>query len=756
MAPNFTECGELFKSALSQTPNPYAKWAYLGPLRGVLRLSDRPAVITTEGCLAVCGTGFQAYKWAEASNTITTWVLPVIGGLLLQAPFESNRFWRTFFSLTRWMGSPMSSLSNIFWNIKVTGKCALMVDMAVPFNEVPADENSEFAQMRDAFYILAVMNQYEIKSHMPDIPAEKLLRIALFSDSLKLSHAEDDVDSLPKLRRSLAFDLRRGRRRGTVPVFISVGWFVFSLAISIQSAFGDIGVNAIAHNLALGLMLSWIPVFIIGSIIDRNPLSSDDIRLRLNDLLDRVRLALLNTDLRDTYIRDTGRAIHDYQWTQALENHDYFSESFFTDFAGQGRSRWHYGVAHPILAGIEKAYVADYGRDWLCNPERARTAMVVGPEQLTGLKRFDWREIWQILSAVAIVLGTMTGAIVISYWTPTVGLGCRSGGYVIFITIAFASLCIEMLFWWQMPTGSESSPEWLQRAAMGDPLINIGGRLERQLSRSQRNTWQASLGGKIQTWMQGWESLQFRSKVEILVLKPLDILNMCWLIYIAHAQTFGWYRTCTCMSSVWASGGGYIDFEGVDSYKAHGIALYWGIGTALTLFILSSGLLFIIAEWCSQSHLSTMNYDAASRGLKRTRWWKYYTVWLRRAPNVFIESVVVACRTIFVYLSQGKRGVRGRRSLIWSASIKRRQRPPLIVIHGVSLSDSHDDEDIELLNRTRWQGSDMSLRSISSPAPGYFRPSSPRYGTEPRRQFDHVPAATFKPGDDKVVGGSGG
>jgi hypothetical protein len=756
MAPNFTECGELLKSALSQTPNPYAKWAYTGPIRGVLRLSDRPAVITVEGCLAVCGSGFQAYRWAEASNTITTWVLPVIGGLLLQAPFESNRFWRTFFSLTRWMGSPMSSLSYILWNIKVTGKCALMVDMAVPFNEVPPDQNSEFAQMRDAFYILAVMNQYEIKSDMPEIPAEKLLRIALFSDSLKLTLAEDDADSLPKLRKVLAHDLRRGRRRGTVPVFISIGWFVFSLAISIQSAFGDLGSNAMAHNLALGLMLSWIPVFIIGSIIDRNPLSSDDIRLRLNDLLDRVRLALLNTDLRETYIRDTGRAMHDYQWTQALENHDYFSESFFTDFAGQGRSRWHYGVAHPILAGIEKAYVADYGRDWLRDPERARTAMVVGPEQLIGLKQFDWREIWQILSAIAIVLGTMTGAIIISYWTPTVGLGCRSGGYVIFITIAAASLFIEMLFWWQMPTGSESPPEWLQRAAMGDPLINVGSRFERKLSRSQRNTWQASLGAKMQTWMQRWESLQFRSKVEILVLKPLDTFNMCWLIYIAQAQTFGWYRSCLCMGSVWASGGGYIDFESIESYKAHGISLYWGVGTALTLVILTAGLLFIIAEWCSQSHLSTMDYYAASRGLKRARCWKYYTVWLRRAPNVFIDSVVVACWTIFTYLGRGKRGVHGRRSLIWSASIKRRPRPPLAVIHGVSLSASRDEEDIELLNRTRWQGDDISQRSISTPAPGHLMPSSPAYGMEPQRHFDQVPAATAKIDDKEVADGPGG
>ncbi len=744
MATNFTACGELYKNASSQSPNPYANFAYNGSIRGVLRASDRPALITVEGCLALCGRGIDRYDWTEASNTITTWVLPIIGGLLLQAPFESNRFWRTFFALIRWIGSPMSSLSYVLWNIKVTGKCALMVDMAVPFNEVPSDENSELSQMRDAFYILAVMNQYEIKSHMPEIAAEKLLRIALFSDSLKLTHDEDDVDSLPKLRKALAYDLRRGRRRNIVPVFISIGWFLCSLGISIESAFGNLGENATAHNLALGLMLGWVPVFILGSIIDRNPMSSDDIRLRLNDLLDRVRMVLLDTDLRDTYIRDTGRAPEDYQWTQALDNHEYFSASFFSDFAGQGRSRWHYGVAHSILAGIERAFVADYGRDWLRDSEKARTAMVVGPDQLTGLRWFDWREIWQILSAVMIVVGTIMGAFIISYWTPTVGLGCRSGGYMIFITNAFTSLCIEMLTWWLPPTRSGEIPGWLPKAAIGNPLMSVGSRLERRLSRSQTHTWQTSLGRKIHNWMRAWENLQFRSKIEILVLKPLDLINTAWLMYIVNAQTFGWYVSCPCLGSVWGGGGGYIDFESIVSYKARGISLYWGSGTALSLVILTTAIAFIIAEWCSQSHLSTMNYEAASRGLRRTRSWKHHTVWLRMAPNAMIESVVVGSWRIIGLINKRKRVDRGRRSLIWSADIRHRRPPPPIVIHGVSVSETGDDEEVQLLNVARLQGDDISLHSINAPSPSHIRISPSGSNSDFQTYWEHEPISPFK------------
>jgi hypothetical protein len=743
MAPDFSKCGELYKDAASHTPNPYDQWKYTGPISGVLRATDALALITVEGCYELCGGGIQTYEWTAASNTITTWVLPVIGGLLLQAPFESNRFWRTFFAVIRWMGSPMSSLSYVLWNIKVTGKCALMVDMAVPFNQVPWEENSEFSQMRDAFYILAVMNQYEIKSRMPEIPAEKLLRIALFSDSLKLTHEQDDTQSLPKLRKTLAHDLRRGRRRGTVPVFISIGWFLFSLGISVESAFGNLGENATAHNLALGVMLGWIPVFILGSIIDRNPISSDDIRLRLNDLLDSVRRALLDPELRDTYIRDTGRAPDDYEWTQALENHEYFSASFFSDFAGQGRTRWHYGVAHPIVAGIERAYVANYGRDWLANSQRARTAMVIGPEQLTGLRWFDWREIWQILSAVSIVLGTVMGAFIISYWTPTVGLGCRSGGYMIFLVIAFTSLVIEMLLWWCSPSQSGEAPEWLQKAAIGDPLMKFGSRLERRLSRSHTHSWQPSLGRKMQDWMCAWENLQFRSKMEILVLKPMDFVNTAWLIYIVNAQTFGWYRRCSCMASIWGGGGGYIDFESIVSYKAHGISLYWGSGTALSLVVITTALLFIIAEWCSQSHLSTMNYEAASRGLKRTRSWKQHTVLLRRAPNAIIESVVVVSWAIAALFNGRHQMKRGRRSLIWSAKTQHLRRPPPIVLHRAPLSEAGDEEDFQLLNLTRSPSDDTSLRSISAPSPSHLRVSPSGSSTDYESYWEYEPTAAF-------------
>ena len=155
MSPNFTACGAhyLNNSAL------YPQWAYTGSFRGLPgeKGINRPPLITVEGCNSLCGSSSEYYSWKAISQTITTWVLPGIG-LLLQLPFESNAFWRTIGALVRWSGNPIAAFSYTLWNIKVTSKAALMIDMATKYDELPGPDSS-FAQVRDSLFILTVMNQ---------------------------------------------------------------------------------------------------------------------------------------------------------------------------------------------------------------------------------------------------------------------------------------------------------------------------------------------------------------------------------------------------------------------------------------------------------------------------------------------------------------------------------------------------------------------------------------------------------------------
>lgn len=167
--PNFTNCSKMFIRAIgnpSLNLSEFTQYNYTGTVSGPLsKIAGPRTIITLEGCRKICGTGSDYYEWKDSSATITTWVLPVIG-LLLQAPYESNEFWRTLRALARWLGNPIASLSYTLWNIKVTSKCALMVDMATKYENIPGlydeeapGQRSQFAQIRDSMYILSVMNQ---------------------------------------------------------------------------------------------------------------------------------------------------------------------------------------------------------------------------------------------------------------------------------------------------------------------------------------------------------------------------------------------------------------------------------------------------------------------------------------------------------------------------------------------------------------------------------------------------------------------
>jgi hypothetical protein len=227
-------------------------------------------------------------------------------------------------------------------------------------------------------------------------------------------------------------------------------WFLFAFALSVEGAFGDLGQNTTAHDLALGCMLAWFPVLILGSIVDRNPIAAEAIRIKLNTLIDHVRNSLRNERHRNHFLNTFDDHPEYNKLKTRVENIAMARENkydFFEEFAGQGRIRWHYGAAHPILSDIEDCYIAKTGRNWLADEGDARMNLVLGPINDAGLMWFDIREFWQVTSAIIIVASSCGGAFVLSYFTPTVGFGCRSGGYTIFFSIALGLMLVEMTVW---------------------------------------------------------------------------------------------------------------------------------------------------------------------------------------------------------------------------------------------------------------------------------------------------------------------
>ena len=203
-----------------------------------------------------------------------------------------------------------------------------------------------------------------------------------------------------------------------------------------------------------------------------------------------------------------------------------------------------------------------------------------------------------------------------SDFTPTVGLGCRSGGYLVFMVIALGLILIEILVWWLTHETTHTADDLLAR---------VGTKLERHLTRGDMPEKPKRVGGRTQRLLSWFRTTTFRDVVRRFVIRPGEMINTGWLTYIIFAQTFGKhvqfptlysqltftgsYQTCDCMSSNWAKGGGFIDFQTYDYYIAHGVFVYWGSANALSMFVMSVGLAYIVHEYCTQSHFSSKCHE---------------------------------------------------------------------------------------------------------------------------------------------------
>lgn len=123
----------------------------------------------------------------------------------------------------------------------------------------------------------------------------------------------------------------------------------------------------------------------IACIVDRNPVSTNDVMKSLNRFLNTFRLSLLDIDNQKTYVQTQSRVADQLEWLSDLKEYERDLESFFRDCSGQGRTRWHYGVAHSVLAAVEDVGVADIARGWFDSLIGRHDKLVLGPTAPIGL-----------------------------------------------------------------------------------------------------------------------------------------------------------------------------------------------------------------------------------------------------------------------------------------------------------------------------------------------------------------------------------
>ena len=150
-----------------------------------------------------------------------------------------------------------------------------------------------------------------------------------------------------------------------------------------------------------------------------------------------------------------------------------------------------------------------------------------------------------------------------------------------------------------------------------------------------------------------------------------------------------------------------------------------------------AGIAYVTAEWLTQSHLNTTNYAAAARGLRRTRTFKKYTLWLR----IPVDVVLSLSRVLWETARGAKKGYRGRRSLVWAWREGNGINAP--VIDGTPAFDeksqysySGDEKRGEGGEGPSFWKDGVTPASIPAKSDGYFGPNQEGASNEKEQTFD--------------------
>ena len=127
-----------------------------------------------------------------------------------------------------------------------------------------------------------------------------------------------------------------------------------------------------------------------------------------------------------------------------------------------------------------------------------------------------------------------------------------------------------------------------------------------------------------------------------------------------------------------------MDFNSQDGYTELGIDGIWASSTAIACIPMVIAFVYIVVEWCMQSHLSTVDYEKAGRGLSRTRIFRRLINPIQH--GLYLTSILISTiwrKTVPKSMARPKKS-----ALIWTSR-------PRITIQPVGISDSQLESAID-------------------------------------------------------------
>ncbi|PVF92987.1 hypothetical protein CPB86DRAFT_716343 [Serendipita vermifera] len=209
-------------------------------------------------CKKYCGTNGSAFQWNAFAPQFTGWLLPFLT-LTAQLPYESDGIWHDLMSLFLTVGSPQLAMYSLALTILNSRHAKQRLDQIFSRDRDPV--TPEHRVMHDmlnnlkdrVFQTLRVSQQqsFELGDLRPHPP---------------------NLDDFAKTREELLWwttvqeSLSRRNRRFTASLATQAAWVIIAFSFTWVDAFGSekIGTNVTAFGLAIALCWSWTLVLVLG------------------------------------------------------------------------------------------------------------------------------------------------------------------------------------------------------------------------------------------------------------------------------------------------------------------------------------------------------------------------------------------------------------------------------------------------------------------------------------------------------------
>lgn len=265
-------------------------YLYTGAVTGLSPSYPRENLLTVtyEGCRAVCQDPIAFYEPETAISLVSNWVFPM--NIVLSLPYESlheGKFHITLIAILNWLGSPQTALTATIFNFR---------QLRQSHRRVQRDVNTHISHLLcAAFFVLCSINQFDVDPKVlqglrkddPSVATDeptRMLKALVYGIFRPLSDDKTpdgrspapDVELTRQLLVQLAFQLRMLRRRGVIPMLANLGMFLVAFVFSVVLAFAELGDDKNSpFSLAFGLLVTWVPLLVVFTVVDRNPISSE-------------------------------------------------------------------------------------------------------------------------------------------------------------------------------------------------------------------------------------------------------------------------------------------------------------------------------------------------------------------------------------------------------------------------------------------------------------------------------------------------